>query len=110
MMQDIIVTAISVGVPSITSVVVGIINYKTSAKNSAKASILQLIMEDRMDWKDGKFPSNYQAVLHEYDIYTKAGGNSYCKERVEQYKAWYAKVEGEWKNGRTLADTKEDTK
>lgn len=92
-MEDIIVTAISVGVPSITSVVVGIINYKTSAKNSAKASILQLIMEDRMDWKDGKFPSNYQAVLHEYDIYTKAGGNSYVKERVEAYKAWYKEIQ-----------------
>lgn len=92
-MEDIIVTAISVGVPSITSVVVGVINHKTSAKNSAKASILQLIMEDRMDWKDGKFPSNYQAVLQEYDVYKKSGGNSYVSERVEQYKQWYKEIQ-----------------
>lgn len=92
-MEDIIVTAISIGVPSATSIIVGFFNYRVASKNSAKHSILQLITEDRMDWKDGKFPSNYQAVLHEYDIYTKAGGNSYVKERVEQYKQWYKEIQ-----------------
>lgn len=109
-MEDIIINIITVGIPSATSVIVGFFNYKVASRNSAKHSILQLIMEDRMDWKDGKFPSNYQAVLHEYDVYKKNGGNSYVEQRVEEYKAWYAKVEGEWKNGRTSVDTKEDTK
>ena len=92
-MEDIVVTAITVGIPSATSIVVGFFNYKISARNSAKSSILQLIMEDRMDWKDGKFPSNYQAVLHEYDIYKKNGGNSYVEERVNQYKTWYKGIQ-----------------
>lgn len=94
-MEDVIITAISIGVPSATSVIVGFLNYKVASRNSAKSSILQLIMEDRMDWKDGKFPSNYQAVLHEYDIYKKNGGNSYVAERVEQYKDWYKKIQEE---------------
>lgn len=92
-MEDIIINIITVGIPSATSIIVGFFNYKVASRNSAKSSILQLIMEDRMDWKDGKFPSNYQAVLHEYDIYTKAGGNSYVKERVEAYKAWYKGIQ-----------------
>lgn len=92
-MEDIIVTAITVGIPSVTSIVVGFFNYKISARNSAKSSILQLIMEDRMDWKDGKFPSNYQAVLHEYDIYKKNGGNSYVESRVEDYRKWYKEIQ-----------------
>lgn len=79
----------------VTTIVTSALNAKTARMNAAKSSILQLIMEDRMDWRDGKFPRNYQAVLHEFDIYTKAGGNSYVKERVEEYKAWYAKIEQE---------------
>lgn len=92
-MEDIIINIINVGIPSATSIVVGFFSYKVASRNSAKLSILQLIMEDRMDWKDGKFPSNYQAVLHEYDIYKKNGGNSYVEERVNQYKAWYKEIQ-----------------
>lgn len=92
-MEDILINVIAVGVPSATSVIVGFFNYKVASRNSAKSSILQLIMEDRMDWKDGKFPSNYQAVLHEYDIYKKNGGNSYVEERVNQYKVWYKEIQ-----------------
>ena len=92
-MEDIIINIITVGIPSATSVIVGFLNYKVASRNSAKSSILQLIMEDRMDWKDGKFPSNYQAVLHEYDIYKKNGGKSYVKEKVNDYKKWFIEVE-----------------
>lgn len=92
-MEDIIISIITVGVPSATSVLVGFFNYKVASRNSAKSSILQLIMEDRMDWKDGKFPSNYQAVLHEYDIYKKNGGNSYVESRVDDYKKWYKEIQ-----------------
>ena len=94
-MEDISINIITVGIPSATSVIVGFLNYKVASRNSAKSSILQLIMEDRMDWKDGKFPSNYQAVLHEYDIYKKNGGNSYVESRVEDYKKWYKEIQEE---------------
>ena len=94
-MQEIIIALISAGFPMVTTIVTSALNAKTARMNAAKSSILQLIMEDRMDWRDGKFPRNYQAVLHEFDIYTKAGGNSYVKERVEEYKEWYARIEQE---------------
>lgn len=94
-MKDIIINIITVGIPSVTSIIVGFLNYKVASRNSAKASILQLIMEDRMDWKDGKLPSNYQAVLHEWDIYHKNDGNSYVEERVNQYKDWYKEIQEE---------------
>lgn len=94
-MEDIIANIIVVGIPSATSIIVGFFNYKVASRNSAKSSILQLIMEDRMDWKDGKFPSNYQAVLHEYDIYKKNGGNSYVESRVKEYIEWYKQIQVE---------------
>lgn len=94
-MQEIIIAAISTGLPTIATIVTAKIQAKTVSRNAAKQSILQMILEDRMDWRDGKLPSNYQAILHEFDIYTKAGGNSYIKERVEAYKAWHAKIEQE---------------
>jgi len=101
-MQEIIIAAISAGLPMVTTIVTSCLNAKTARMNAAKSSILQLIMEDRMDWRDGKFPRNYQAVLHEFDIYTKAGGNSYVKERVEEYKEWYAKIEQERQQDQTV--------
>lgn len=96
-MQEIIIATISAGFPTIATIVTSAMHAKTARMNAAKSSILQLIMEDRMDWRDGKFPRNYQAVLHEFDIYTKAGGNSYVKERVEEYKKWYADIEKQHK-------------
>jgi hypothetical protein len=66
-MEDIIINIITVGIPSATSVLVGFFNYKIASRNSAKHSILQLIMEDRMDWKDGKLT---QAVVR-----SNKGGN-----------------------------------
>ena len=34
-------------------------------------------------------PDNYQNVLHEFDIYSKNGGNSYLAGKVDDYKHWY---------------------
>lgn len=96
-MQEIIIAAISAGFPTIATIVTAKIQARTASKNAAKQSILQMILEDRMDWRDGKLPSNYQAILHEYDVYTQAGGNSYIKDRVEEYKAWHAKIEKQHK-------------
>lgn len=96
-MQEIIIATISAGFPTIATIVTSAMHAKTARMNAAKSSILQLMLEDRMDWRDGKFPRNYQAVLHEFDIYTKAGGNSYVKERVEEYKKWYADLEKQHK-------------
>lgn len=92
-MQEIIIAAISAGFPTVATIITATIQAKTASRNAAKQSILQMILEDRMDWRDGKLPSNYQAILHEFDIYTRAGGNSYVAGKVADYKAWYAKIE-----------------
>lgn len=92
-MNEIIIAAISAGLPTVATIVNGMLQAKTAARNAAKQSILQMILEDRMDWRDGKLPSNYQAILHEFDIYTKAGGNSYVSDRVHEYKSWYAAIQ-----------------
>lgn len=92
-MQEIIIAAISAGFPTIATIVTALMQAKTASKNAAKQSILQMILEDRMDYRDGKLPTNYQNILHEFDIYTKAGGNSYVAAKVEDYKAWMREIE-----------------
>lgn len=92
-MQEIIIAAISAGFPTIATIITAAIQAKTASKNAAKQSILQMILEDRMDYRDGKLPTNYQNILHEFDIYTKAGGNSYVKSKVEEYQAWFHEIE-----------------
>lgn len=51
-----------------------------------------MILEDHVAVQEGHLPSNYQNVLHEYDIYHNAGGNSYVSEKVEEYKKWYLSI------------------
>lgn len=101
-MQEIIIAAISAGFPTIATIVTAKIQARTASKNAAKQSILQMILEDRMDWRDGKLPSNYQAILHEFDVYTQAGGNSYVADKVAEYKAWHAKIEQERQQDQTV--------
>jgi len=101
-MQEIIIAAISAGFPTIATIVTAKIQARTASKNAAKQSILQMILEDRMDWRDGKLPSNYQAILHEFDIYTQAGGNSYVADKVAEYKAWHTKIEQERQQDKTV--------
>ena len=43
--------------------------------------------------QEGHLPTNYQAVLHEYDVYKKNGGNSYISQKVEEYKTWFLEQE-----------------
>lgn len=92
-MTEIIIAAISAGLPTIATIITSLMQAKTARKNAAKSSILQLILEDRFDHLNGKLPTNYQNVLHEFDIYTAAGGNSYVAERVNAYKEWIHSIE-----------------
>lgn len=107
---DIVVSLITAGIPSAATVVVAFFQSRTMNKHAARQSILQLIMEDHLAVQEGKLPTNYQSVLHEYDIYKKNGGNSYCAKKVEEYISWYASIEDIWKNGKTSQDTKGSTK
>jgi hydroxypyruvate isomerase len=52
-----------------------------------------MILEDYTAEARGKFPTNYQNILDEYDVYHNTGGNSYVTQKVEEYKRWFAEVQ-----------------
>ena len=85
---SIIVAIISGGVTLITSHY----NKKDSRMHSARNSILQLIMEDKINVMEGGIPENKENVLTEYDDYRANNGNSYIHEKVDDYLEWYDKI------------------
>lgn len=93
MNEQIIISLITAGFPVVATAVSSLLNRRRTDRNAAKQSILQMIMEDHIAVHEGHLPTNYQNVLHEYDIYHKNGGNSYVSEKVEEYKAWFTKIE-----------------
>lgn len=95
MNDQIIISLITAGLPVLATIITTIIRGRASEKHSAKQSILQMILEDHIAVNEGQLPTNYQNVLHEFDIYHKNGGNSYVEERVEEYKRWYNHIQAE---------------
>ena len=93
MSEQIIISLITAGLPVLATAISALANRRRTDRNAAKQSILQMIMEDHIAVQEGHLPTNYQNVLHEYDIYHKNGGNSYVSEKVEEYKRWFTKIE-----------------
>lgn len=93
MSDDIIIALITAGVPSAFTAIATLFQNRLSKKHAARNSILQLIMEDHISVQEGRFPTNFQSVLHEYDIYKKNGGNSFVKSKVDEYIDWFAEQE-----------------
>lgn len=93
MSEQIIISLITAGLPVLATAISSLANRRRTDRNAAKQSILQMIMEDHIAVQEGHLPTNYQNVLHEYDIYHKNGGNSYVSEKVEEYKRWFTKIE-----------------
>jgi len=91
-MSDAVIVAL---ISAITTIITALMQRRRIEKNAAKQSILQMIGEDQLAVLYGGIPTNYQNVLHEYDVYHRNGGNSYVSEKVECYKRWYAKLEDE---------------
>ena len=99
MSEQIIISLITAGLPVLATAISSLANRRRTDRNAAKQSILQMIMEDHIAVQEGHLPTNYQNVLHEYDIYHKNGGNSYLTEKVNEYKSWYNQMEEKWKLG-----------
>lgn len=59
---------------------------KNASKNAIQNMITQDIIRVEVLKKDAE---NYQAILKEFDEYTKNGGNSYVKEKVNDYIEWH---------------------
>lgn len=85
--------AVKVAVPVATTLVTYLYSSKQAKKHAARQSILQLILEDKMAVMEGKLPENRQAILEEFDEYTKAGGNSYVHRKVDEYEEWFKFLE-----------------
>lgn len=95
MSDSVLIALIAGGFSSATSIVLAVLQARITNRNAAKQSILQMIMEDHLSHSEDKLPTNYQNVLHEYDIYHKNGGNSYVTEKVDDYKKWFMTIEKE---------------
>lgn len=95
MSEAVVIALITAGFPTCATALTAFFQARTSKKNAAKQSILQMILEDHMAVQEGHLPTNYQNVLHEFDIYSKNGGNSYVEEKVGDYKRWFVEVERE---------------
>lgn len=93
MSEAIVIALITAGIPTITTAITATIQARATSKNAAKQSILQMILEDHMAVQEGHLPTNYQNILHEYDIYAKNGGNSYVHDKVDDYKKWWIEIE-----------------
>jgi len=91
-MENIIIAIVTVLVPSLTTIYTNKITKKENRMHNAKQSIFQLILEDHVRVSEEKLPENYQEVCKEFDIYTKNGGNSYVKKKVNDYYNWYDKI------------------
>ena len=88
-MANIILPLITACVPASVTLILGLNNKKLNQQHAAKQSILQMILEDRVRVSSGGLPENYQAILHEFDIYIQNGGNSYVHKKVDEYIEWY---------------------
>lgn len=94
MSEAVIIAIISAGFPMVTTLVTALLQRRSNEKHAAKQSILQMILEDHVAVNEGQLPTNYQNILHEYDIYHKNGGNSYVSTKVEEYKDWFIALQG----------------
>ena len=92
-MQEIIIALIGSLATIATTLITSKKHQRHMDKSEAKTAILFMILEDKQENDDGHLPVNYTNILHEYDNYHAAGGNSYITKKVEDYKKWYADIE-----------------
>lgn len=102
MSEQVIISIITVGIPSLVTLLTAYIQRRESRMSSSKLNITQLIMEDQFNWQAFRIlPTNHDAILNEYDTYSKNGGNSDTHERVESYKVWYKNVQDQIANSQS---------
>ena len=73
---------------------------KDNRMHAARQSILQLMLEDKMNVQEGKLPENRFNIQLEYDEYKANGGNSYMHDKIDGYLRWYEQVEKSYAEGK----------
>lgn len=96
MAEEIITALITAGIPAIITLITSSKQKQLSKMQSAKQSILQMMMEDviAVEIMD-KLPVNYTNIHYEYDTYKKNGGNSDIDIKMGEYEEWYSKIKKE---------------
>lgn len=90
---EIVVALVSVGIPTLATVITTNGLKRQGKMHSAKQSILQMMMEDVIAVEVlHKLPVNYSNIHYEYDEYHKNGGNSDIDKKMKEYEEWYAKI------------------
>ena len=100
MSEAVIISLISAGFPVVATTITALLQRRSTEKHAAKQSIMQMILEDHVAVSEGHLPTNYQNILHEYDVYHKNGGNSYVKKKVDEYIDWFNGTEKKISRGR----------
>ena len=91
-MKEVIIALITMGVPSVTTIISSLLAKRDNYLHNAKQSILQLIVEDKIRVMEGGIPENKQNILKEFDEYEAHKGNSYVHEKVDSYLKWYKTI------------------
>lgn len=102
--MEMIVTAICSVIIAIINLVSNYYTKKDNQMHAARHSILQLILEDKINVQEGKLPENRYNIQTEYDEYRTNGGNSYVHDKVEDYLEWYDQVEKNYAKNKTKGD------
>lgn len=98
MSEEGIIRLATICIPALVTIVTACIQSRASKRHSAKQSILQMVMEDQLNWSlFKKLPTNYSDIMHEYDEYHKNGGNGEVTRRVEDYLHWRDDIQNNMK-------------
>lgn len=93
-MIEIIIALITAGIPALVTLITSNKQKKLSKMQSAKQSILQMMMEDVIAVEIlHKLPVNYQNIHYEWDEYQRNDGNSDMTIKMKEYEDWYKKNE-----------------
>ena len=94
-MITVLVALITSGIPAITTIVTARKQRSLSKMHSAKQSILQMQVEDIINYEIlHKLPRNYTNIHYEYDSYKAEGGNSDIDIKMREYEDWYSGIKG----------------
>lgn len=88
-LTQIIITAITIGVPATVTLLTSNKLRRQANKHNSRDNIMQLILEDHVRVMEGDLPENRQIIHEQFDEYRASGGNSYICQKVEEYENWY---------------------
>lgn len=92
-LSSILVAVIAAGVPACVTLITYVCQKRRARRDTSGVYILLLIVEDQLNWEHyRRVPSNYDAIVEEYDEYHKAGGNGKVTEAVTRYKEWHTGI------------------